>query len=83
MKRLWLLSLVLTLLLIPVRAGDVTAGETSETSSTEIVELVEGPTELDYLESINTYATYLFAFGVFWIILTVCSLVYKLLRIFI
>ena len=42
-----------------------------------------GPTELDYLESINTYCMYLFAFGVVWIILKIGSLVYKLLRIFI
>lgn len=50
----------------------------------EIVEVENtGPTELDYLESINTYCMYIFAFGVLWVILKVCSLVYKLLRIFI
>lgn len=50
----------------------------------EIVELENsGPTELDYLESINTYCMYIFAFGVVWLILKICSLVYKLLRIFI
>lgn len=50
----------------------------------EVVEVENsGPTELDYLESINTYCMYLFAFGVLWVILKICSLVYKLLRIFI
>lgn len=60
----------------PQTDGEEVEGELWESESI-------GPTELDYLESINTYCMYIFAFGVVWLILTVCSLVYKLLRIFI
>lgn len=87
MKRLWFLLLVLAAVLfltVPAGATQIPDESSSETVSTQIVELdTQEPTELDYLESINTYAMYLFAFGVFWVILKVCSLVYKLLRIFI
>lgn len=87
MKRLWFLLLVLAAVLfltVPAGATQIPDESPSETVSTEVVELdTQGPTELEYLESINTYAMYLFAFGVFWICLTLCSLVYKLLRIFI
>lgn len=60
----------------PQADGEEVEGEVVEVENT-------GPTELDYLESINTYCMYIFAFGVLWVILKVCSLVYKLLRIFI
>ena len=60
----------------PQTDGEEVEGELWESESI-------GPTELDYLESINTYCMYIFAFGVVWLILKVCSLVYKLLRIFI
>lgn len=67
-----------------VPAADPDVQTDGEVVETEIVEPEDiGPTELDYLESINTYCMYIFAFGVVWIILKVCSLVYKLLRIFI
>lgn len=66
---------------------EVSDDSVSDPDGGEAVEIVEaepiGPIELDYLESINTYAMYIFAFGVVWLILKICSLVYKLLRIFI
>lgn len=83
MKHTWFLLLVLVVILAVPAGATMTDEEPSTEVSAEIVELEEGPTELEYLESINTYAMYLFAFGVVWLILTLCSLVYKLLRIFI
>ena len=99
MKRLWFFLLVLVVILaIPAGATQVTDGEPSTFSTVENFETSEfstisnvetlsvdnnGPTELEYLESINTYAMYLFAFGVVWLVLKLCSLVYRLLRIFI
>lgn len=83
MNRPWFFLLALVVILSTVPAGATMMDVSSEEVSAEVVELVEGPTELEYLESINTYVMYLFAFGVLWVVLTLCSLVYKLLRIFI
>lgn len=95
---LFIIALLLGVALIPAGATqstgteeepsmEVSADAVSDSDVGEAVEVLEteplGPTELDYLESINTYAMYIFAFGVVWLILKICSLVYKLLRIFI
>lgn len=95
---LFFIALLLGVALIPAGATDTTGTEkepsmessaepASDPDGEEAAEVLEaeplGPTELDFLESINTYAMYIFAFGVVWLILKICSLVYKLLRIFI
>lgn len=41
-----------------------------------------GPTELDYLVSINTYMTYLFGIGAVFVFYFGCRLMYRFLNIF-
>lgn len=42
----------------------------------------EGATELEYLQSINTYVTYLFMFGCFFLVLTIGKLIYSFFNMF-
>lgn len=86
MKRLSILLLALLIVLMAISSSATMTDDDdlTESVSSEIVEIEDdGPTELEYLKSINTYTMYLFAFGVVWLLLMLCSLVYKLLRIFI
>lgn len=89
--------LALLLLAIPVMAADDTqeAGDT-DVSAVDVLDGVDdgtsadgeedpgpvGPTELDYLVSINTYMTYLFGFGVVGIAWLGFRLMYIFLNFF-
>lgn len=63
---------------VDVLDGDVSDDTTEQPSEPD----PEGPTELDYLVSINTYLTYLFGFAVVVFAWWSCSLMYKFLNMF-
>ena len=96
MKLMPLLAL-LVLMAIPITAsaaGDasipdssvVVEGDTSVTdmgdTSITVEEMPDGPTELQYLESINTYVTYLFGFGLAFLFIEFGRLLYRLFNWF-
>lgn len=64
---------------VDILDGDVSAGTTEQP---EPEPDPEGPTELEYLVSINTYLTYLFGFAVVVFAWWSCSLMYKFLNMF-
>ena len=59
--------------------GGIDEGTTAEP---EVPEVPAGPTELDYLVSINTYMTYLFGIGAVFVFYFGCRLMYRFLNIF-
>ena len=52
------------------------------TAAPEVPEDPAGPTDLDYLVSINTYMTYLFGIGAVFVFYFGCRLMYRFLNIF-
>ena len=70
----------------PPDSSAVVGGDTSTTitgdTSILVEEIPDGPTELQYLESINTYVTYLFGFGLAFLFIEFGRLLYRFFNMF-